>query len=89
MKMYSRVCDHVDKLARHEMGSRQSSPYSSKHTQTRLVEPRNTPTGTCASAVTGNSFTKRFGGTPAFLKWPSICLVVVLAGLSEAATCTA
>ena len=34
--MYSRVCDHVDKLARHEMGSRQSSPYSSKHTQTRV-----------------------------------------------------
>ena len=31
----------------------------------------------------------RLGGTPAFLKWPNICRVVVLEGLSEAATWTA
>lgn len=70
------------------MGSRQGSPYSSKSTQDCVLRGHQ-PMGTCASAVTGNSFTKRFGGTPAFLKWPSICFVVVLVGLSEAATCTA
>ena len=47
------------------------------------------PTGTCASGVTGNSFTTRLGGTWAFWKWPRICLVVVFIGLSDAATCTA
>lgn len=47
------------------------------------------PIGTCASGVTGNSFTIRLGGTPALEKWPSICLVVFFKGLSDAATWTA
>ena len=47
------------------------------------------PTGTWASGVTGNSFTMYLEGTPDFSKWPRIAFVVVLSGLSDAATCTA
>lgn len=48
-----------------------------------------TPIGTCASGVTENSLTMYFAGTPALLKCPNIWFVVVLSGLSDAATCTA
>jgi len=51
--------------------------------------PDDSPTGICASGVTGNSLTVLFGGTWALRKCPSICRVVVFTGRSEAATWTA
>jgi hypothetical protein len=37
IRVYSRVCDHIDKLAGNKMGSRQGSPYSGKHKQDYIL----------------------------------------------------
>lgn len=88
--MYLRLRYHVDELPGNKMNGRQSGscPNILVHA-IGVVDTQHSPTGTWASGVTGNSLTMRLGATPAFLKWPSICLVTFFGDLSEAATCTA